>query len=165
MWEVWDREETSAHVLCDWEALVSLRCTYLGSFFLDPEDFRNLSLRATWNFRNGTGVPRLDIRLWDTKGPFKRPRCIGTKRARIQSLFYSILFCSTLFYSILFYSILFYSILFYSILFHSILFCSTLFYSVLFYSVPLYSILFYSILFYSILFYSILFYSILFHSI
>ena len=29
-------EETSVHVLCECEALASLRHTYLGSFFLDP---------------------------------------------------------------------------------------------------------------------------------
>jgi len=63
-------EETSAHVLCEWQALVSLRHTYLDTLTLDPEDFRNMSLGAIWNFRNGTGGPRLDVRLWGTKGPF-----------------------------------------------------------------------------------------------
>jgi hypothetical protein len=35
---------TSAHILCDCEALVSLGHVhvYLGSFFLGPEDFKNL---------------------------------------------------------------------------------------------------------------------------
>jgi hypothetical protein len=32
------------------EVLASLRHTYLGSFFLDPEDIRKLSLGAIWNF-------------------------------------------------------------------------------------------------------------------
>ena len=32
------------------EALASLRYTYLGSFFLDPEDIRKLSIGAIWNF-------------------------------------------------------------------------------------------------------------------
>jgi hypothetical protein len=32
------------------EAKASLRHTYLGSFFLDPEDIRKLSLGAIWNF-------------------------------------------------------------------------------------------------------------------
>jgi hypothetical protein len=32
------REETLAHILCECEALASLRCVYLGSFFLEPED-------------------------------------------------------------------------------------------------------------------------------
>ena len=43
-------EETSAHVLCECEAVVSLRHTYLGSFFLDSEDVRSLSLELQkWN--------------------------------------------------------------------------------------------------------------------
>jgi hypothetical protein len=33
-------EETSVYVLCKCEALASLKYTYLGSFFLDPEDIR-----------------------------------------------------------------------------------------------------------------------------
>jgi hypothetical protein len=37
-------EETSAHVLCECEALATLRHIYLGFFFLDPEDIRGLSL-------------------------------------------------------------------------------------------------------------------------
>jgi len=37
-------EETSAHVLCECEALVSLIHSYLGSFFLDPEEVRYQSL-------------------------------------------------------------------------------------------------------------------------
>ena len=32
------------------EALASFRHTYLGSFFLDPEDIRKLSTGAIWNF-------------------------------------------------------------------------------------------------------------------
>jgi hypothetical protein len=39
-----------AHILCECEALASLRRAYLGSFFLDPEDIKSLSLRAIWNF-------------------------------------------------------------------------------------------------------------------
>jgi hypothetical protein len=35
-------EETSAHILCECEALASLRHAYLGSFFLEPEDIRSL---------------------------------------------------------------------------------------------------------------------------
>ena len=33
-------EATSDHILCECEALASLRHTYLGSFFLDPEDIK-----------------------------------------------------------------------------------------------------------------------------
>jgi hypothetical protein len=34
-------EETSAHILCECDALASPRHVYLGSFFLEPEDFRD----------------------------------------------------------------------------------------------------------------------------
>jgi hypothetical protein len=30
-------DEISAHIICESEALASLRYVYLGSFFLDPE--------------------------------------------------------------------------------------------------------------------------------
>jgi hypothetical protein len=49
-------EETSVHILCECEALVSLRLMYLGSFFLDPEDIRVLGVGAIWNFVKGTGL-------------------------------------------------------------------------------------------------------------
>jgi hypothetical protein len=49
-------EETSVHILCECEALASLRYTYLGSFFLDPEDIRVLGMGAIWNFAKGTGL-------------------------------------------------------------------------------------------------------------
>ena len=34
-------KEISDHILCECEALASLRHAYLGSFFLDPEDIMN----------------------------------------------------------------------------------------------------------------------------
>jgi hypothetical protein len=37
-------EETSVHILCECEVLASLRHVYLGSFFLDPEDIRELGM-------------------------------------------------------------------------------------------------------------------------
>jgi len=49
-------EETSAHILCQCEALASLRHTYLGPFSLDPEDIRVLGMGAIWNFVKGTGL-------------------------------------------------------------------------------------------------------------
>jgi len=49
-------EETSVHVLCECEALASLRYAYLGSFFLDPEDIGVLVMRAIWNFAKGKGL-------------------------------------------------------------------------------------------------------------
>ena len=50
-------EETSAHILCECEALASLRHMYLDSFFLEPEDIRSLGLGAIWNFSKATGLP------------------------------------------------------------------------------------------------------------
>jgi hypothetical protein len=49
-------EETSAHILCECEAVASLRHAYLGSFFLEP-DMNSLSLGAIWNFSKVTGLP------------------------------------------------------------------------------------------------------------
>jgi len=49
-------EETSVHLLCGCEALASLRYTYLGSFFLDPEDIRVLGMGAILKFAEGTGL-------------------------------------------------------------------------------------------------------------
>jgi len=53
----WLREETSAHILCDSDALVSLKHAYLGSFYLEPEDIRSLGLGAIWNYSKVTGFP------------------------------------------------------------------------------------------------------------
>ena len=49
--------ETSVHILHECEALASLRHAYLGSFFLDPEDIKSLSLGAIWNLSKATGLP------------------------------------------------------------------------------------------------------------
>jgi hypothetical protein len=49
-------EENSVHILCECEALTSLRQAHLCSFFLDPEDIRKLSIGAIWNFGKGTGL-------------------------------------------------------------------------------------------------------------
>jgi len=49
-------EETSVHILCEREALASLRHAYLGSFCSEPEDIRKLSIGTIWNFGNGTGL-------------------------------------------------------------------------------------------------------------
>jgi len=51
------REETSAHMLCECEALASLRHAYLGSFFLELEDIRSVGLGAIWNYSKATGLP------------------------------------------------------------------------------------------------------------
>jgi hypothetical protein len=41
------KEETSVHVLCECEALASLRHAYLGSYFLDREGVTNLNMGVT----------------------------------------------------------------------------------------------------------------------
>jgi hypothetical protein len=50
-------DETSAPILCECEALASLRHVYLGSFFLEPEDIKSIGLGAIWNFGKVTGLP------------------------------------------------------------------------------------------------------------
>jgi hypothetical protein len=45
-------EGTPAHIL--FEAVSSLRHVHLGSFFLDPENIRKLSMWAIKNFGKGT---------------------------------------------------------------------------------------------------------------
>ena len=50
-------DETSAHIVCECEALASLRHAYLGSSFLDPEDIKILNLGAIWNFSKAAGLP------------------------------------------------------------------------------------------------------------
>jgi hypothetical protein len=49
--------ETSAHKLCECEVLAALTRTYMGAFFLDPEDIKSLSVGVNWNFNKGTGLP------------------------------------------------------------------------------------------------------------
>jgi len=50
-------DETSAHILCECEAFASLIHVYLGSFYLEPEDIKSISLGAVWNFIEATGLP------------------------------------------------------------------------------------------------------------
>jgi len=50
-------EETSAHILCECESLASLRHAHLGSFFLQLEDIKILSLGAIWNYCRAVGLP------------------------------------------------------------------------------------------------------------
>ena len=42
------KEENSVHILCQCEAVASLRYIYLGSFFLDPDDIKKLGVGAIW---------------------------------------------------------------------------------------------------------------------
>jgi len=55
------KEETSAHILCECEALASPRHGYLGSSFLEPEDIKSISLGAIWNFSKVTWFPQIDM--------------------------------------------------------------------------------------------------------
>jgi hypothetical protein len=56
-------EETSVHVLCACEGLASLRHSYPGSFFLDPEDIRTLTIGggASGNLLKEQGSSNLGI--------------------------------------------------------------------------------------------------------
>jgi hypothetical protein len=59
-------DETSAHILCECKSLASPRHVYLGSFFLDPENIKSISMAAIWNFSKVTQLPYIDMRH---KGP------------------------------------------------------------------------------------------------
>jgi hypothetical protein len=50
------KEKTSGHILCECEALASIRHVYLGSFFLVPEDIKSISVGAIWDFSKATGL-------------------------------------------------------------------------------------------------------------
>jgi len=52
-------DETSAHILCECEALVSLRHAYLGSFFLVPKGIKSLSLGAIGTLAKEQGFAEL----------------------------------------------------------------------------------------------------------
>jgi hypothetical protein len=54
MLEVWSGAENLSSQTYECEVLVSLRHTYLGFFFLHPEDVRRLFLGAVYNLRKGT---------------------------------------------------------------------------------------------------------------
>jgi hypothetical protein len=51
------KDETSAHILCECEALASLRHAYLDSFFLEPKDIKSVRLEAIWSFSKASGLP------------------------------------------------------------------------------------------------------------
>jgi len=64
-------EETSAHILCECEALASLRHAHLGSYFLDPVDIRVQGMGANWNFAKGTGLLEPSTELGAQRACFK----------------------------------------------------------------------------------------------
>ena len=53
---MWFREETSVHILCECEALASLRHAHVISLFLGPEGVPDLSIGAIWNCGKETGL-------------------------------------------------------------------------------------------------------------
>jgi len=61
------KEEISAHILCECEALASLRHAYLSSFFLEQEDIKNISWGPSGSSVKSQGSHNL---TWGTKGPF-----------------------------------------------------------------------------------------------
>ena len=65
------------------EALASIRHTYLGSFFLVPQDIRKLSTGAIWNLVKEEGSFNL-VQNMGHKGPVLRPSGIGPERAQTQ---------------------------------------------------------------------------------
>jgi hypothetical protein len=73
-------EEISVHILCECEALALLRYMYLGSFFLNPENIRVISMGAIWNLLKEQGSYNL-VQNMGHKGPVLRPRCIGNGKA------------------------------------------------------------------------------------
>jgi len=84
-------EETSAHVFCECKALVTLRHTYLGSFFLDPENVGGLSLWAIWNFIKWAGLLWLGVQCKGHRGLVKGLHVSGLKGLKTHYLFlYSI---------------------------------------------------------------------------
>ena len=63
------KETNSAHIIYECEAFVSLRHVYLGSFFLEPQDSKSISLGAIWNLSKVTGLPLFDM---GHKGPLTK---------------------------------------------------------------------------------------------
>ena len=89
------RYETQEFFLWVCESLVSLRHSFLGSFFLDSEDFKVQVWGQSGSLVNQQGPCDLDIRVWGKKGLSKRSTCIGTESARTHLLLFSIPFHST----------------------------------------------------------------------
>jgi len=50
-------EETSAHILCEFEALASSKYVHQGSLFLERQDIHRISLGAFRDFSKVTGLP------------------------------------------------------------------------------------------------------------
>jgi hypothetical protein len=61
-------DETSAHILCQCEALASIRHVQLGSFFLEPEDIKESKAWGHLVLQQGGRAPMSDV--WGTKARF-----------------------------------------------------------------------------------------------
>jgi hypothetical protein len=61
-------EKTSIHILYECEVLASFKYTYLGSFFLDPEDIRVLVMGGHLELCKSNMAPITWYRIWGTKG-------------------------------------------------------------------------------------------------
>jgi hypothetical protein len=48
--------ETASHILCDCEALATLRFRHLGRHFMKPGDFEDISVRNILHFVEGAGL-------------------------------------------------------------------------------------------------------------
>jgi hypothetical protein len=83
-------EESSVYILYECKALASLRHTYLGSFFLDPEDIRVLGVGPSGTLLKEQGSFN-QVQNMGHRGPVLRPRWVGSGGAWTPFLFYSIL--------------------------------------------------------------------------
>jgi hypothetical protein len=85
-------DETSIHILCECEDLATRGRTYLGSFCLDLEDVRTLSVCGGEHLEciKRAGPPRLRHQSKEYKGPFKGLRALGPKG--LEPIMSSILF-------------------------------------------------------------------------
>ena len=50
-------DKTSAHILCEYETLASLTHVYLGSFYLEPEDIKSISLGCYLELQQSNRAP------------------------------------------------------------------------------------------------------------
>jgi len=84
---------------CVSEAFVILRCTYLGSFFLDPEDVRSLCLGQYATLLKEQGCHDLVISLRCTKGLIKGLHASGLEG--LEPIYYFNLFYPKILFHIL----------------------------------------------------------------
>jgi len=85
-------EETSVYILCECQALASLRHAFLGFLLFGPGGYKGTRHGGHLELCQGNRAPIAMYRIWGTEGPSLRPRCIGPEKARTQ--YYSIRFTS-----------------------------------------------------------------------